>query len=121
MKAIALSESQFQFAFALATICFRLAVGAARDLIVCVKRTAGPFAQTVIRAHYSQHLNRAQNRECEEKKRPNCSEHDTLPHKKWGHRIMMSAARAIPFSIRLDREAGKAKKCLIQIHTSHAT
>ncbi|HKC95472.1 MAG TPA: hypothetical protein VKB81_15750 [Nitrospira sp.] len=50
MKAIALSESQFQLAFALAAICFRLAVGAARDLIVCVKRTAGPFAQTVIRA-----------------------------------------------------------------------
>ena len=121
MKAIALRESQFQFAFALATIWFRLAVGAARDLIVCVKRTAGPFAQTVIRARYSQKLNRAENCDCEEKKGPNCSEHATLPHKKWPHRIMASVTRAIPFSIKLDRTAGKAKKRLIRIHTSHAT
>jgi len=98
-----------------------LAVGAARDLIVCVKRTAGPFAQTVIRARYSQKLNRAENCDCEEKKGPNCSEHATLPHKKWPHRIMASVTRAIPFSIKLDRTAGKAKKRLIRIHTSHAT
>jgi hypothetical protein len=34
---------------------------------------------------------------------------------------MASVTRAIPFSIRLDRVAGKARKRLIQIHTSHAT
>ena len=109
MKAIAMSESQFQFAFALAPICFRWAVSAARDLIVCVKGTAGPFSQTVIRARYSQKLNRAENRECEEKKGPNCSKHATLPHKKWPHRIMASVTRAIPYSIRLGRVAGKVK------------
>lgn len=81
-KALALSERHFQFAFSLATICLCLAVGADRDLIVRVKRTAGPFAQAVIRARHSQELNRAQNRECEEKQGPDCSKHDALPHKK---------------------------------------
>lgn len=95
MKSGSLRKSKLQLSFFLTTICLCLSVRSARDLIVRVKRTGGPFAQAVIGARRFQKLNREKSHQEEEKTMPQCAEHYRLPHIQVAHRTMMSTTSAI--------------------------
>ena len=104
LQSVTLSESKLHLAFALATICLCRSVRSARDVIACVKRTGGPFAQAVIRARRSQKLSHAKNHQHAEKKMLECSEHDALPRRKRPQRTILKTAPAISLSFRQNGE-----------------